>query len=99
MTPEQTHYAWDRLTRAALRPLSDSQRTGLVDTLLSQEPDEELKAACGKLKDGSLAPEEAAAGLKAHRVEGFDIDKFRASLAPKPDPSQELDSKLAALLA
>lgn len=100
MTPEQQHYYWDRLVRAVIRgdSMTEAQKVSLTDEIASKSDgcDDcmELEGACSDFLDGELSEESVVAGYERYKIEGFDVDAYRASLTP-PNPSREVDEKLA----
>ena len=99
MTPEQTHYGWERLARAIARPASEAQRKDLVADLVSQQPGKPLTDALTAFISGTLTQGQAVAGFKAARIDGFDIAAYRKSLAPPPDELRTAEAALNAQLA
>lgn len=100
MTPEQCAFYSDRILRAVARGdnMTDAQRNDLAEEITSLSPPENISAALAKLLSGSLADDEAVAVFKAHKLEGFNPETFKASLAPAANPAALLDAKLKALL-
>ncbi len=101
MTPEDRHYCWDRLVRGVIRgdSMTQAQKDSLVDFISSKvdtenEEDMKLDLACSDFLEGELFEDAAVSGYMAAKIEGFDVDAYRAALSPV-NTSKERDDRLA----
>lgn len=84
MDAGRRHYYWDRLVRGVIRgTMTKAQRQSLCDEIVSyaDDPDTDgsLVKAAEDFADGILSEPAVVAGFEANKVDGFDVEAFRAA--------------------
>ena len=99
MEADTVKYYWNRLLVARAREgMTENQRKSLADAILSDSPNDELRAAAMALGGGKLTDKMAVDGFQKYGAQGFDVAEYRNVRSVPNNDEPSIETRMDALL-